>query len=99
MEEAAKMDAAATSRSAFSEVTEANRKARISFSAGKMLFEVPYELDGTVEFMWVKDAKGKVVAAKRYGQQIHFPRPLLPACHPAKSPPLASAAIRCGRGV
>jgi len=77
LEQAAQMDAEATSRRAFSEVTEANRRARISFaSTGKLLFEVPYELDGTVDFMWVKDSKGKVVAAKKIRNGASFPATL-----------------------
>ena len=40
----------------------------------------PYELDGTVEFMWVKDSKGRVIAAKKFVRQTRFPRRLLPAC-------------------
>jgi len=78
LEQAAQVDAEATSRNAFSEVTEANRKARISFgSTGKILFEVPYELDGTVEFMWVKDSKGKVIAAKKIRPAETFPATLI----------------------
>jgi hypothetical protein len=79
LEQAAQMDAeaVATSRRAFSEVTEANRRARISFgSTGKLLFEVPYELDGTVEYMWVKDSGGKVVAAKKIRNGESFPATL-----------------------
>lgn len=77
LEQAAQMDAEATSRSAFSEVIEANRRARISFgSTGKILFEVPYELDGTVEFMWVKDSNGKVIAAKKIRPGESFPATL-----------------------
>ena len=78
LEQAAQMDAKATSRRVFSEVTEENRRARISFgSTGKILFEVPYELDGTVEFMWVKDSKGKVIAAKKIRQGESFPATLI----------------------
>lgn len=78
LEQAAQMDAEATTpRRVFSEVTEANRRARISFgSTGKLLFEVPYELDGTVEFMWVKDSKGTVVAAKKIRNGESFPATL-----------------------
>ena len=78
LEQAAQMDDDATSRRAFSDVTEANRRARISFgSTGKILFEVPYELDGTVEFMWVKDSKGKVIAAKKIRNGESFPATLV----------------------
>lgn len=77
LEQAAQMDAEATSRRAFSDVTEENRRARISFgSTGKLLFEVPYELDGTVEFMWVKDSKDNVVAAKKIRNGESFPATL-----------------------
>jgi len=78
LEQAAQMDTETTSRNAFSEVTEANRRARISFgSTGKILFEVPYELDGTVEFMWVKDSKGKIIAAKKIRPAESFPATLI----------------------
>ena len=77
LEQAAQMDAEATSRSAFGDVAEADRRARISFgSTGNLLFEVPYELDGTVEFMWVKDSKGKVIAAKKIRPAESFPATL-----------------------
>lgn len=98
LDAAAKMDAEATSRSAFSEVTDANRRARISFSSGKMLFEVPYELDGTVEFMWVKDSKGKVIAAKKIRPADSFPATLIASVPSGKVTAVAKCAERVWEG-
>ena len=85
LEEAQKMDAEFPERRKFSEVSESDRKARISFgaevgrtfSSNKMLFEVPFELDGAVEYMWVKDVNGKVVASKKIRYAESFPATLV----------------------
>jgi len=99
LEQAAQMDAEATSRKAFSEVDEVSRRARISFgSTGKILFEVPYELDGTVEFMWVKDSKGKVVAAKKIGSGASFPATLTAGVPSGKVTVVAKCADRLWEG-
>ena len=99
LDQAAQMDAEATSRSAFSEVTEANRRPRISFgSTKKILFEVPYELDGTVEFMWVKDSKGKVIAAKKFRPAESFPATLIASVPSGKVTVVAKCADRLWEG-
>jgi len=99
LEQAAQMDADATSRSAFSEVVEANRRARISFgSTGKILFEVPYELDGTVEFLWVKDSKGKVIAAKKIRGGESFPATLTASVPSGKVTVVAKCTDRLWEG-
>ena len=93
------MDAEATSRSTFSEVAEASRRARISFgSTGKILFEVPYELDGTVEFMWVKDSKGKIIAAKKIRPAESFPATLIASVPSGKVTVVAKCADRLWEG-
>ena len=89
------MDVEATTRSVFSEVKDEARRARISFSAGKMVFEVPYELDGSVEFMWLKDVNGKVIAAKKIRPADSFPATLVASVPSGK----VTACCKCAERV